>query len=146
MKTITLAQAIEKVVTATSNQNAIDKLLVSNFDLWFDIARAVYEGNFTVKALETATAKSCKVQVSKASRVLKAMKNSKVFASQISANKYGSLELAYVASAQYAKKAKTSRKKMSKLDKAKTWAMTKTIAELTVLEQAIKAAKIAKAK
>jgi hypothetical protein len=32
------------------------------------------------------------------------------------------------------------------LDKAKTWAMTKTLAELNVLEQAIKAAKIAKRK
>jgi hypothetical protein len=143
---ITLAKAVENVALANSNQKLLDAMSLKTFDLWFEVGRAVYEGNFTVKALETATAKSCKVQVSKASRVLKAMKNSKVFACQISANKYGSLELAYVASAQYANKAKTSRKKMSKLDKAKTWAMTKTIAELTVLEQAIKAAKLAKTK
>ena len=79
-------------------------------------------------------------------RIFKAMDKSKKFTADINANVFSDLNSAYEASAKYANKAKTSRKKTSKLDKAKTWAMTKTIAELNLLEKAIKAAKIAKAK
>jgi hypothetical protein len=146
VETITLAQAIKSVALATKLEANINKLSVNAFDLWFEIGRAVYEGKFTVKALEVATETSCSVQVSKVRKVLKAMSNSKKFSALVSADAFTSLDKAYEASAKYVGKVKTSRKQTSKLDKAKTWAMTKTLAELNVLEQAIKAAKIAKRK
>jgi len=146
VETITLAQAVKNVTEIVKGESEIRTLTMSAFDLWFAIAFAICSGTFTVSALETATGTSCKTQVSKMRRIFKAMDKSKKFTSDINANKFSDLNSAYEASAQYVNKAKTSRKQSSKLDRAKTWAMTKTLAELNVLEQAIKAAKIAKRK
>jgi hypothetical protein len=146
VETITLAQAIAKVALTTKNQATLDRLSLTQFDLWFEIGRSVYEGKFTVKALEIATETSCATQVTKVRKVLKAMDKSKAYRNMIDNDKFTSLELAYVTACKYVGKVKTSRAKVTPLQAKTTWAMTKTIAELNLLEKAIKAAKIAKAK
>ena len=146
VETITLAQAIAKVALTTKNQATLDRLSLTQFDLWFEIGRAVYEGKFTVAELEKATETSCSTQISKVKKVLTAMTVSTKFANAINADKFGSLEVAYKESLQYVGKTKTSRKKLSKLDKATTWAMTKSLTDLDILETAIKAARKAKRK
>jgi hypothetical protein len=146
VETITLAQAIAKVALTTKNQATLDRLSLTQFDLWFEIGRAVYEGKFTVSELEKATETSCSTQISKVKKVLTAMTVSTKFANAINADKFSSLENAYKESLQYVGKKKTSRKKKTKLEKATTWAMTKSLTDLDILEDAIKAAKKAKRK